>query len=62
VKKIKRCRERLYGWYKEVSRNFQNMIQEKTSMLTRLLGSNVAGVNNEAIVSTKAAINSLLDE
>jgi hypothetical protein len=58
--KIKRCRERLYGWYKEVSSNFQNMIQELTSMLTRLLRSNVAGANNEAIVSTKAAINSLL--
>ena len=58
--KIKRCREKLYGWYKEVSSNFQKMIQEQTSKLTRLLRSNDAGANNEAIVSTKATINSLL--
>ena len=58
--KIKRCRERLHAWYKGVSSNFQIMIQEKTSTLTRLLSSNEAGVNHEAIISTKAAINSLL--
>jgi hypothetical protein len=58
--KIKKCRESLYGWFKGVSSNFQTMIQEQTSKLTTLLRSNDAGLNNEAIVSTKAAINSLL--
>ena len=58
--KIKKCRESLYGWFKGFSSNFQTMIQEQTSTLTTLLRSNDAGLNNEAIVSTKAAINSLL--
>jgi exonuclease III len=58
--KIKRCRDRLFNWYKEISAKFHALIREKTQSLVILVEGNTLGVNNSAIAATKAEINRLL--
>jgi hypothetical protein len=58
--KIKRCRDRLFMWYKEISGKFHALIRDKTQSLVHLVEGNVLGVNNSAIAATKSEINRLL--
>ena len=58
--KIKRCRERLHGWFRDVSNEFQSKIKAFTNTLTQLITSNTSGQNTEVIALTKAMINNLL--
>ena len=58
--KIKKCREALHNWYKQISGNFHRKLKEHTDTLTALISANGSGLNNNAIASTKAEINQLL--
>ena len=58
--KIKRCRDCLFNWYKEISGKFHALIRDKTQSLVHLVEGNVLGVNNSAITTTKSKINMLL--
>ena len=58
--KIKMCCERLFNWYKGISREFHGLIRDKTQSLVHLVEDNVSSVNNSAIAATKSEINRLL--
>jgi hypothetical protein len=58
--RIKKCRERLHAWFRNVSSEFQSQIKALTSTLTHLITCNTLGQNTEVIASTKTMINKLL--